>query len=372
MLILILFIIACISRIISHIKYQSVNRIKQPGFFQRKCSTLSTSTLSPLQNKEPALAVAIQKSQKTAFRNKKPAWVRQEVIRLKALMPNNGCRKVADVFNRLHKHKEKRSETVSKSYVYNLIKAHHYKIRVIRQRIKHKVPKALPNNIVWSLDLTTVTDSRKKNTVFGIIDNGSRACLLLKQIQNKSSCTLLHCLLDIIERYGKPRNISTDNEAVFTSKTFRGLLWLLGISHQRTEVACHWQNGRIERFFGTFKAAISKLVVDGTTLPLRLREFRVYYNHLRPHQHLDGLTPAEVWNKQKPNRWGKRFIVAPGTGYWQAFTCRQGDIRGLKKRNIIKQKIAVYARACIQKKSVLFWPIIKPGMAIIGSYFCRI
>jgi len=30
----------------------------------------------------------------------KPAWVRKEVIRLKALMPEAGCRRIADSFNR--------------------------------------------------------------------------------------------------------------------------------------------------------------------------------------------------------------------------------------------------------------------------------
>ena len=30
----------------------------------------------------------------------KPPWVRQEIIRLKALMPHTGCRRIADNFNR--------------------------------------------------------------------------------------------------------------------------------------------------------------------------------------------------------------------------------------------------------------------------------
>ncbi|PCJ42077.1 MAG: integrase [SAR86 cluster bacterium] len=309
MLILLFFIIICIGRI----KYQSSKRIKPSGFFQQK-RTSSTSTLKPPQVAEPALATA---NQKTIFRKKKPAWAKREIIRLKALIPDYGCRKVADVFNRLHK--EKRSETLSKSYVYNIIKAHQYEIQVLRQRIKHKQPKPLPNNVVWSIDLTAVNNSLAKNTVFGIIDNGSRACLLLKQLHNKSSCTLLHCLLDIIERYGKPKNIRTDNEAVFTSKTFRGLLWLLGIKHQRTEVACPWQNGRIERFFGTFKAAIRKIVVSNNILPLRLREFRFYYNHVRPHQHLNGKTPAEVWSKQKTNYQGKAIYCRSWHGILSGF-----------------------------------------------------
>ncbi|HET7922104.1 MAG TPA: integrase core domain-containing protein [Gammaproteobacteria bacterium] len=27
-----------------------------------------------------------------------------------------------------------------------------------------------------------------------------------------------------------------------------------------------------------------------------LRTFRLWYNHIRPHQHLQGHTPAEIWN----------------------------------------------------------------------------
>jgi transposase InsO family protein len=60
-----------------------------------------------------------------------------------------------------------------------------------------------------------------------------------------------------------------------------------------------WQNGRIERLFGTFKAACRHLE-DLEKLGLQLSQsalddFRLWYNHLRPHQHLDGRTPAQAW-----------------------------------------------------------------------------
>ncbi|MEM9594705.1 MAG: integrase core domain-containing protein [Acidobacteriota bacterium] len=45
----------------------------------------------------------------------------------------------------------------------------------------------------------------------------------------------------------------TDNEAVFTSRRFRWVLIVLGLRHQLTQVASPWQNGRVERFFGTLK-----------------------------------------------------------------------------------------------------------------------
>jgi hypothetical protein len=56
-------------------------------------------------------------------------------------------------------------------------------------------------------------------------------------------------------------------------------------------------NGRIERFFGTLKSKLDCWEVDShEQLEMALRLFRVWYNHIRPHQHLHGRTPAEVWS----------------------------------------------------------------------------
>jgi len=44
----------------------------------------------------------------------KPQWVINEVIRLKALIPDVGCRTIATTFNRLHR--DKYGMTVSKSW----------------------------------------------------------------------------------------------------------------------------------------------------------------------------------------------------------------------------------------------------------------
>ncbi|WP_082190346.1 integrase core domain-containing protein [Frateuria defendens] len=57
-----------------------------------------------------------------------------------------------------------------------------------------------------------------------------------------------------------------------------------------------WPNGRIERFFGTFKRHLDRIViVDKDELRTKLVEFRAWYNHARPHQHLHGHTLSEVW-----------------------------------------------------------------------------
>lgn len=253
-------------------------------------------------------------------RQPKPEWVKQEVIRLKAFMPDAGCRKIADTFNRLHQ--TKKQMTVGKTYVYNTLLKHQYDVKVLRRKIKQHIPWPLSQNRVWSLDLTQVRDSNDQtHTVLGIIDAGTRACLKLQRLTDKTGITILRHLLDAIECYGKPRSIRTDNEAVFTSRLMRFSLRYLNIKHQRTERCCPWQNGKIERLFGTLKDKLKHYkALHTTTLEQDLAQFRLWYNHIRTHQYLNGCTPAEAWNRQAPNIRGKhiRFNTWGGalTGYY--------------------------------------------------------
>jgi putative transposase len=99
-----------------------------------------------------------------------------------------------------------------------------------------------------------------------------------------------------VKRYGRPEFLRTDNEAVLVSRRFRLGLWLLGIRQQRIEPGCPWQNGRVERFIGTVKRELAaESIADEREMTRSLQEIRTWYNHARPHDHLRGRTPAEVW-----------------------------------------------------------------------------
>lgn len=53
----------------------------------------------------------------------------------------------------------------------------------------------------------------------------------------------------------------------------------------------------MERLFGTLKPLLRELVIPSkTALQSALQQFMLFYNHVRPHQNLEGLTPAEKWN----------------------------------------------------------------------------
>jgi transposase InsO family protein len=168
--------------------------------------------------------------------------------------------------------------------------------------LKHAKPKSVPRNLIWGIDLTGKTDANKSlHAIFGIIDHGSRALLHLQALHDKTSHTLIACIVEVIRIHGKPKIIRTDNEAIFTSKTFRIGLKKLGIRHQRTTPGCPWQNGRIERLFGTLKQVLDCWIVTGIEqLNRDLDTFRYWYNHIRSHQNLDGRTPAEAWSGIDP------------------------------------------------------------------------
>jgi transposase InsO family protein len=246
--------------------------------------------------------------------------VRKEVIRLKALMPQAGCRRVAHSFN--GRFAAKRRLTVGKTLVAELLRQHRYEVEVLRRHIKNARPKPVPKNLVWALDLSgKATLEGLTRIVLGILEHASRVVLWLEALETKSTWALLSKLGEAIKRYGKPRAVRTDNEAVFVSRTFRSALFLLGIRHQRTDLGCPWQNGRIERFFGSLKEKLDRLALDSLpALNGALAEFRFFYNHVRPHQNLAGRTPSEAWSGVNP------FTHAPKGEYW--FETWDGLLRG--------------------------------------------
>jgi len=274
--------------------------------------------------RKPVHATAQNTSPSTRFQPK-PPWVLREVIRLKALMPaDTGCRSISEQFNRMHGSKRD-GATVGRTWVAENLKKHRYRVLRLRRHLKHRRPRPMPAHRIWAMDMTGVPDTNgRSETVIGIIDHGSRWLLRLQRTKTKSSIALLRTLLDTIEAHDfhKPGRLRTDNEAVFTSRVFRfGLVWL-GIRHQRTDMGCPWQNGRIERLFGTLKAKSQGLLFEAGALPEQLGLFRFWYNHVRTHQHLDGRTPCEALNRL-PAQW-----ITDATGEPEWFEAWHGRMAG--------------------------------------------
>ena len=186
---------------------------------------------------------------------------------------------------------------VSKTYVAELCRGHQYLIYEARWKRKHRIPRPIPRNRVWGCDLLMKTDQQgQPHLALAILDHTSRACVRLRRLSDKSSWKLLQELVQAVKQYGRPQFLRTDNEAVLVSRFFRLGLWLLSIRQQRIEPGCPWQNGRVERFIGTVKRALdSDSIANEKDFTRALRDVRQWYNHDRPHDHVQGRTPAEVW-----------------------------------------------------------------------------
>jgi putative transposase len=124
--------------------------------------------------------------------------------------------------------------------------------------------------------------------------------LCLKAVPTKCAFALLGHLFIAFSRFGLPSAIRTDNEGMFVSKLWGAALRALAIAHRRGPPAQPWRNGRVERLFGTLKPLLRDAnVLSRTTLQAALQEFTPFYNAVRPHQALGGLTPDEVWRGRR-------------------------------------------------------------------------
>ncbi|PUE06754.1 hypothetical protein B9Z51_12475 [Limnohabitans sp. T6-5] len=212
-------------------------------------------------------------------------------------MTHAGCRAVAHTFNRLHP-----DMSVGKTFVAELIASHQLEIADLRRQIRSAKPRTVAINHAWAMDMTFFTDGQKVcHAAIGMIDHGSRLALRLQVLTRRCSWSILGHLCLAIAQHGKPRKLRTDNEAVFNSWVFNGFLKLASIQHQTTQKHAPWQNGRIERLFGTLKPLLRQLVIPGSSaLQTAFDEFKIFYNHARPHQNLQGLTPAEHFAGLRP------------------------------------------------------------------------
>ena len=222
---------------------------------------------------------------------RKPAWVADEVLRLAVHL--QGCRSVAITFNRLHGSRA----SVGKTWVNELCNTRAADLLAMRRDMRARVPRPCHVGERWALDLTFIPAAGgSSHALLGIIDHGSRLALRLKVLPRKCTWTLLGHVCLAIAAHGRPRSIRTDIESMFTSRLWQRAFKIAGIRHQRSDVGCPWQNGRIERFFGTMKAALRQVpTAPRASLQGWLDKFAEFYNEVRPHQNLGGLTPCEVW-----------------------------------------------------------------------------
>ena len=184
-----------------------------------------------------------------------PQWVITEIIRFAALYPTYSGHKLA--FFRLYA--TSKGMTVSRPWAYKTLSRYKHEVLLERKRIEAKSSSPIPRYTLQQMDLTQINDNNNEShRILGCVDAGTRACIGLMPIKRKTSIARRRALQNLIEQYGQPKILGTDNETCYIYK--RLVLGFLGIKHQTTEVASPWQNGPIERFFGTLKPHTKQVI----------------------------------------------------------------------------------------------------------------
>lgn len=156
------------------------------------------------------------------------------------------------------------------------------RLKYIRWQRKH------PNSL-WQMD---VSDQKMKDKYcFAVIDDCSRYCIGLIDLNRVTTKVVTHILDELGKVHGFPREILTDNGSVFglRSKHSKFDRWCRkrGIKHIRTAIHSPTTCGKVERFFQTLARELKFCKCP--------EDFRMRYNHLRPHTSLDNNTPSDIY-----------------------------------------------------------------------------
>lgn len=168
-----------------------------------------------------------------------------------------------------------------------------------KQKSRKWVRYELPNpNDLWHTDWTYDPFTQKQLSVY--LDDKTRLITSFGLFKRSSAENSVALLKAGIAEYGKPKTVMTDHgpqyyanrpEASQENTQFRIALDVLGIKHYVARVNRPQTNGKVERFFLTYKTEY----VTGTFTTIK--DFMKHYNESRPHMSLNYKTPKQVWNE---------------------------------------------------------------------------
>ena len=158
------------------------------------------------------------------------------------------------------------------------------RIKYIRWQRKH------PNSL-WQIDHSQ--QKIKDKWVISVVDDCSRKSLAFAVTNSVTTDIVINLIDQLIEIYGKPKQILTDNGAQYGLKSkqsrFDRRLRKRGIEHIRGTVHSPTTQGKVERLFQTFKREFPFCNND-------VELWKMRYNHFRPHTSLNNKTPDDIYN----------------------------------------------------------------------------
>ena len=158
------------------------------------------------------------------------------------------------------------------------------------------VKKAEYINHVWTYDfISDQTVNGKPLKLLTLLDEFTRESLAIEIGRSIKAKDVIEVLEYLFMVRGVPGFIRSDNGPEFIAKTIRQWLRDNHVSTLYVEPGCPWQNGYIESFHSRFRDDLLDREIFHSVKEAKIlvEQWRLEYNHHRPHSSLDDKTPAE-------------------------------------------------------------------------------
>lgn len=155
----------------------------------------------------------------------------------------------------------------------------------------------------WVQDFTYLWFNRKWYYLAAVLDLSTRQIVGWSFGLNHNSKLIVIALKDALSRHLPPGILHSDQGSEYLSYEHLEICQRYGIKHSVSNKASPWQNGFMERFFGSLKPELGKLnqYQDVTELYEAIALQIYYYNNIRIHTALK-MSPVAYAKKLKTNR----------------------------------------------------------------------
>jgi putative transposase len=152
-------------------------------------------------------------------------------------------------------------------------------------------------NQVWAADISYLPMAKGFLYLVAIMDWASRRVLAWRTSNTLTADFCVDALHEALARYGTPEIFNTDQGSQFTSKEFTDVLKDAGVRISMDGKGRWVDNVFVERLWRSVKYEEVYLHAYGSIAEAnrRLASYFDFYNRIRSHQSLDGMTPDAVY-----------------------------------------------------------------------------
>ena len=155
--------------------------------------------------------------------------------------------------------------------------------------------RAMHRNHVWSYDFVTErTEDGRQLKLLVVLDEFTRECLAIEVGRSFAARDVILTLQYLFAVRGAPQNIRSDNGPEFVAKEVQRWLDRGSVDTLYIQKASPWENAYVESFNGKLRDELlnGELFLSLAEARHVLDEWRLDYNHRRPHSSLNWQTPA--------------------------------------------------------------------------------